>query len=201
MEQAEVAHFHKTIGQDMLEEAPDKLEGVKLGRTEAGTAHFPVGKRDRALRERDDAVVRDGDLEDIGGEVGKGRGAVVVGLTVDVPGDRPDLRIDVLQQTGVAHLVFEERTGDGREGFDGDKEVGAGRTPGRAVCGEATAGHKVMDVGVVLELPAPGMQDISKPREIGPDETLIFGEPFKGLRRGCKQSVVRKALMRADKRT
>jgi hypothetical protein len=59
--------------------------------------------------------------------------AVVIGLTVDVPGDRPDLRIDLLQQIGLAHGFFEERTVDGGEGFDRDKEVGAGGPPGRAV--------------------------------------------------------------------
>jgi hypothetical protein len=32
---------------------------------------------------------------------------VVIGLTVDVPGDGPDLGGDVLQQSSVAHLVFE----------------------------------------------------------------------------------------------
>ena len=38
-----------------------------------------------------------------------------------------------------------------------------------------------MDVGVVLELSAPGMQDTGKPRERRPDKTLVFGEPFEGL--------------------
>src|SRR5262249_22061573 len=69
MEQAEVADFLKTIGQDMLEESPEKLDGVEMGRTWAGTAHFPVGEGNRAVRERDNAAVGDGDLEDIRGEV------------------------------------------------------------------------------------------------------------------------------------
>jgi len=55
-----------------------------------------------------------------------------------------------------------------------------------------------MDVGVVLELPTPGLQDTSEPREIGPDETCVFGEPFEGFSRGVKQGLVRGALMRAD---
>ena len=128
------------------------------------------------------AAVGDGDLEDIGGEGGEGGVAVVLGLTVDVPGDRPDLGGDGLQQSGLAHLFFAERTGDGGEGFDRDKEVGAGGSPGRAVCGEATARDDVVDVRVVLELPAPGMQDTGKPREVCPDETRVFGEPFEGRR-------------------
>ena len=86
----------------------------------------------RSVR-RDEAAVGDGDLEDIGGEGGEGGVAVVIGLTVDVPGDGPDLGVDVLQQAGVAHVFFEEGAVDGGEGFDGDKEVGAGGQPGRAV--------------------------------------------------------------------
>src|SRR5882724_13582087 len=55
-----------------------------------------------------------------------------------------------------------------------------------------------MDVRVVLELPAPRMQDAGEPREVGPDEPLICGEPFEGERRGMEHGVVREALMRAD---
>ena len=51
---------------------------------------------------------------------------MVMCLTVDVPGDGPDLGIEVLQQAGLAHLFFEERAVDGGEGFHGDKEVGSG---------------------------------------------------------------------------
>jgi hypothetical protein len=55
-----------------------------------------------------------------------------------------------------------------------------------------------MDVRVVLELSAPGMQDTGKPRERCPDTTLVCGEPFESLRRGGEQGVVREALRRAE---
>ena len=86
--------------------------------------------------------------------------SVVIGLTVDVPGDSPDLGGDVLQQSGVAHLFFEERTVDGGEGFDGDKEVGAGGAPGRAVLGEATARARCSGYG--------GGTGVACPRCAGP---------------------------------
>ena len=57
-----------------------------------------------------------------------------------------------------------------------------------------------MDVGVVLELSAPGMQDPGKTRESGADETRVFGEPFECRSRSGEQGLVRDALMRADKR-
>jgi hypothetical protein len=54
---------------------------------------------------------------------------------------------------------------------------------------------------VVLELPAPGRQDASDTREVCPDETLVFGEPCEGERRGVEHGVVREALMGAEKGT
>ena len=80
---------------------------------------------------------------------------MVIGLTVDVPRDSPDLGIDVLEQAGVAHLVFEDGAVDGGEGFDGDKEGGPGGPPGRAVLGEATARDDVVDMGVILAVVGP----------------------------------------------
>jgi hypothetical protein len=56
-----------------------------------------------------------------------------------------------------------------------------------------------MDVRVVLQLPAPGVQDPGEPREVRPDETRIGGQPLEGHGRRLKHSVVREALMRADK--
>src|SRR5262249_12609809 len=158
-------------------------------------------KGDGAVFEAHDTAVGDGDPEDIRGKVGEGGLAVVIGLTMDIPGNSPDLGIDVLQEIGLAHGVFEERTVDGGEGFDGDKEVGSGGAPSRAVLGEAPAWDDVVDMRVVLELPAPGMQDTGEPREIGPDESRIFGQPLESRGRGLKQGLVREALMRADERT
>jgi hypothetical protein len=126
MKKAEVADFHKAIGHDMLEEPAEKLHDIEVGSAWACTAHFPGGEGDRAVRERDNAAVGDGDLENIRGKVREGGVAVVMGLTMDIPRDGPDLGVDVFQPSGVAHLFFEEGAVDGGEGFDGDKEGGAG---------------------------------------------------------------------------
>ncbi len=194
-----MADFHETVRYDMLQEPADTFDDVKVGSASAGTAHCPVGEGAHAVREADEPVVGDGDLEARGGEGGAGGVAMVLGLTVDVPGHGPHLGIDVLQQSGLAHGVFEEGAVHEREGFDGDQEGGAGGQPGRAILGEATAGHDVMEVGVVLELPAPRMQDTGETREVRPDDTRIFGEPFEGFRRGVEHGVVSEALMRAEK--
>jgi hypothetical protein len=52
-----------------------------------------------------------------------------------------------------------------------------------------------MDVRVVLELPTPGVQDPGAPRQVGPKETRVSGEPFEGERRGGEQGIVCAALV------
>ena len=89
----------------------------------------------------------------------------------------------------------------GERALTGTKKLAREGQPGRAVLGEATARDDVVDVGVVLELPAPGVQDAGEPREVGPDEALVFGEPFEGRGRRVEQGLVREALMRADEGT
>src|SRR5687767_11378385 len=58
-----------------------------------------------------------------------------------------------------------------------------------------------MDVRVVLELPAPGVQDPGAPREVGPNEPRVCGEPFEGFSRGMEHGVIREPLLRAEEGT
>jgi hypothetical protein len=119
-------------------------------------------------------------------------------LTVDVPGESPDLGGAGLQQSGLAQTFCAACAGDGGERFDRAKAVGSGGAPWRAVFGEAAARDEVMDVRVVLELSAPGRPNPGKPRECCPDTTLVLGEPFERLRRGGAQGVGREARRRAE---
>jgi hypothetical protein len=173
---------HQALGPDRLEASAQTLDGVELRRTEAGTAHFPAGARTRAVLEAYEAAMGEGAPEDLGGQGGAGGVAVRIGLTVDVPGDGPHVGGDGLQPSGLAPIFFADGTGDEGEGFDGAKEGGAGGPPGRAVLGEATTGHKVMEVRGVLQVPAPRRQATRETREGGPDEPLVLGEPFAGER-------------------
>ena len=133
MENAAMPDVHEALGEDVLEKPAEKLHAVEGGGPGACTPPFTIRASDRAVCEADETLVRDGHPKDSGGEGGEGGVAVVSGLTVDVPGDSPGLRIPLLQQTGVAPLVFAEGAGDGGERCDGDKDVGSGGTPGRAV--------------------------------------------------------------------
>jgi hypothetical protein len=92
----------------MLEELAEKLHGLVGGGAGARTAHFPVGEGDRTVREADETVVGDGDPANIGGEGGEGGVSVVIGLTMDVPGDGPALWVEVRQQSGLVHIFVKE---------------------------------------------------------------------------------------------
>jgi hypothetical protein len=192
--------FHEAIGQDVLEESADTLAGVEMSRAWTCTAGFTGGEGDGAVCEAHDTSVGDSDPEDIRSEGGAGRVSVVIGLTVDIPGDGPALRIDVFQQSSCVHLLFPQSAVDGWEGFHRDKEVGSGGQPRGAVLGEATARDDRVDVRMGLKLSSPGMQDTGKTRESGADEPLVCREPFACPSRGGEQGVVCEALMRADKR-
>jgi hypothetical protein len=129
MQKAEVTDFHEAVREDMLQEPADKLHSVEVSGSWTDTARFAIGESDGAVLERDDAAIRDSDPEDIGSKVGEGRVAVVIGLTMDVPGDGPDFWGDVLQQSNLAHGFFEQSAVDQGEGFDRDKEVSSGGQP------------------------------------------------------------------------
>lgn len=49
----------------------------------------------------------------VGGKVCEGRVAMWSGLTMDIPRDVPSLWVDGLQQTGLAHIFFEDSSVDG----------------------------------------------------------------------------------------
>jgi len=96
MQPAEVADFQPAIGQAVREEPADQLHGVEVESSWACTAGFAVGERDGTGVESHKAAVGEGHFADIRGEGGERRVAVGVGLTVAVPGDSPDLGVDLL---------------------------------------------------------------------------------------------------------
>ncbi len=123
---------------------------------------------------------------------------VWIGLAVHVPGDGPDVRVDVFEPLRLLHLLFEDASVDGRQGLNMDKEVSSRGEPLGAVFGEATPWDDVMEVRMVLELSAPGMEDAGKTGQVGADEALILSEAFDGRCRRLEHGRVGDALMWPD---
>ena len=126
--------------------------------------------------------------------------AVVLGLSVDVPGDGPGLGSDAARrQTGGAHRLLCRARGRGGRGLcTGTKQLAReGRQAVRS-CGKRHRQGPGVEVGVGREVPPPGVQDPGEPREVGPEAALVCGEPLAGHCRGVPQGLGREALRRAD---
>jgi len=105
--EAVVADFHESAGQHMLEETPEKLEGVEGGFSGAIASGFAIGKGDLPVFNRNDAAVGNGHPEDVGGKILEGGLGIAHGLAVDIPGCLPDLGIDERQHGVFLHRRLE----------------------------------------------------------------------------------------------
>ena len=188
------AGMQQAVGQDMREEPAETLQSVEARGAWTCMVGCAGGEGNGAIRERDDTARGDRPCEDVRGEVCQGGVGVWRGLAVAVPGGRSALWGALLQQAGLAHVFFPQGAGEGGEGFDGDKEGGSGRQPTTTVLRQSTAGDNVGKVGVVREVPAPGMQDTGATRERCSDAMRVCGKPCEGERRGLEQGLGGEAL-------
>jgi hypothetical protein len=176
-------------GQAMREDAAEKRAHLEASGPRASASGCAGGQSDGAVHARDAAAVREGDPEDRGGTGTEGGAAAWLRLRVDVPGDRPDARGDLLKQPRLAPDVFEHRAVDGREGLDGAKEVGSGGAPGGAVVGASAARDHIVEVGMGRKLVAPGMEDTGKAGQVRANKALVFGKTFQRLSRSIAEGL------------
>jgi hypothetical protein len=146
----------------------------------------------------EDSVVGDGDAEDVGGEIFDGVRAVSDGLGIDIPGDVPELGVDLVEERCLFHFVAELGSEEDGEGFDGEEEVEVGGVPGMVLGGDGASWNDIVDVGVVVELTAPGVEDTEEAWEISSEVLGISSQGGHGLGRGCEHGTVGCALVAAD---
>ena len=91
----------------MLQEPANELFGGDGAELDLVGGRFFVVESDLAVLELEDAVVADGDAEDVRGEVFECCLAAADGLGVDHPGFRPDSLIHLIEQPGLFQLVSE----------------------------------------------------------------------------------------------
>ena len=121
-------------------------------------------------------------------------------MGVDVPVDLPDCGGKLIQQFGLFDQIAELSSEDYRESFDGEEEIDSGGMP-RAIGGtDGATGNDVVNVGMILQSSAPGMEYAEEAGEVGADMLGIGGEFFDGVGRSLEQSGVAKALVLADER-
>jgi hypothetical protein len=116
-----------------------------------------ITKGDLAVFEFEDAVVAEGDTEDVGGEIFESSLAAADGLTIDDPILLPDLRWHLWVEgsflEGVAELGAEYLA----QSLDGHQELGVFGWEPLAIGGEAAGGDEIVDMGMVAEIAGPGL--------------------------------------------
>ena len=85
--------------------------------------------KDGTVFDFEDTVIRDGDFEDVGGEVFEAGLKGRHGLGVNVPVDLPDFRGDLIEQARLFHFVSELGSKDFGEGLNREKKVDFGGMP------------------------------------------------------------------------
>ncbi len=113
----------KAVGSTWLQEPSDELQGIDGEGAGASTGVFLIGEAHLPVVDLEDALIGDGDLEHVRGQiVDRGLGAGY-GLGVDVPVLRPECVGQLVEQTGLSHLIAELRAEQPRERLDGQKEA------------------------------------------------------------------------------
>ena len=84
---------------------------------------FAIANKDRAVLDLEDTRIGDSHSEDVGGKVLEACFTGADGLGIDIPVDLPDLRGDLIEETGFSHCIAELGLEDLRESSDGEIEI------------------------------------------------------------------------------
>ena len=181
MPQTEISNFVETFGQDMLKEATNEFVALDAAGVPAGRFAPLVLYSDGVIVETDDAGVGDGNAEDVSRKIFE-HGLLALAPRGDV--DDPALAPDGLRDDKVGTFLFEQSleliAHQLGQGIDRDQKHIACRMPIAAVVGNAAAGDKTMNVGVIEQLLGPGVQDGKHPNGTT-DEAAIAGEFDDGI--------------------
>jgi hypothetical protein len=106
--------------------------------------------------------------------------------------------IDAVEACLTGPLLCEEGAGKRREGLDRATAVDACGAPRGVVCGASTARDARGEMGMVLELSAPGREAPGETGQVRADERLVLREAFAGRCRGLAHGRGGEGLRRAD---
>ena len=208
-EQAEMANADEAVGDDVEQEAAEELVDLELHDLDAVAVGIVApAEADAALGEGDEPIVGERDPMGVATEVGEhvlgpGEGR----LTVDDPG----LGAEFLEPGGKRRRLGEGSQAPGemqsapvegppqagetpaaedlRQGADGEEEGGPGGNPARAVPGERSARDDAVDVHVLGEGLAPGVED-GGDAEVTAEMARVAAEAQEGGGGGVEQETV-----------
>jgi hypothetical protein len=158
-EEAVVADFLESFGQDVLQETADEfLSGQSAGFPVAAGA-VAVAEGDLTVLEFENAVVGEGDAKDVGGQILEGGLARADRLAVDDPFLKPDASRRLVKQARLLQGGAELTPKQTGERLDPDEEGVAGGPPALSVNRQPPARDEIMNVGMITQVTGPGLQD------------------------------------------
>jgi len=190
-----VPHLGAAAREHVLQEAAEKLDAGQGDAPHRLSPGVPIAKGDLGFVDLLESTVADGDAEEIPGQVVEDAGAIARGLGVDDPRRRPHRGGDLLEEAGLrdrgAHLGAHEH----RQRPDGHEERGMLRgNPPRPIGGEPAGGDDQMHVGVIAQIPGPGVQHGEAPQG-RPDVARVGRERLERRRRAPQQGPVDDGLV------
>ena len=207
-EKAVVTDPDEALGQDVEEEAADELPKRKGQRSGATAAVILEAEGGGPVIDMKKPVVGDRDAVRVAGKILQDViGAVEGRLGIDDPLGGPCLveepvercRVPVSNEAAVqVQPPISERLGEfcqelapkeTAEHTDGQEEAGAARLPGASVLGQPTRRNHAVDVGMMDEGLAPGVEDGKEP-EASPEMARVLGDLLKRPGRGAEQEAV-----------
>ena len=104
-EQSVIAHFDESVGQDMLKKTPDKLFSTHRRAFDLSSSRVFVLESDLARLQPEEAVIADGNSQDVGSKISEGLRATADGHTVHDPVFVPYLLVHEGEESGLLQLL------------------------------------------------------------------------------------------------
>jgi hypothetical protein len=196
-EEAVVAQLGEAVGQDMLKEAADELRGRQGDDLLGFGVSVLISKSDLGMVKFEDAIVAEGHPKEIRRQIFEhglsAAGRFTVHDPVLLPGLRRHLAVEGSFLEGITELGAEDLA----ESFDGRQKSGMlGGKPLLGIGGEAASGHQIMDMGMVVEIAGPGLEDTEE-AELATHPTGVEGELLQSRRGSTEQEIVNQLLVAA----
>jgi hypothetical protein len=141
------------------------------------TVRLAIANEDGTVLDLEDTRIGNSDSENVRGKVLEACFAGTDGLGIDNPVNVPNLRGDLIEESGISDRITELGLEDFGESMDREIKIDSGGMPEAVGRGEGAAWDDIMDMGVKLEGAAPGVKDAKETRAICADE-LFIGDQF-----------------------
>ena len=196
-EEAIVTDLHEVFGQDMLQETMDEVLRTQ------GTTFFCTGfgvtiaKRNSVTFQLEEAVVAQGDPENVRGQILQRIQARAHAFTVDDPILLPNLRGNKSITIGAAQSLLQFATENSGERSHGQQEVLACRSPAFFCVLPASTRNEIVDVRMVGQVATPGVQHTQHP-ELAANPAWLLCQLLGCCGRGFEEQIIEQALVRAS---